>query len=105
MGQQAVLPCHLQQAANISFAAASTTRTETFIMSLEEGVYSMSEEKLRIGAAAAEEQKAEIKESGETSGKEEKEEKRRPEVSSTWAEETIQDLDEFIESQGIYIRQ
>ena len=26
-------------------------------------------------------------------------------VSETWAEETIADLDEFIESQGIYIRQ
>ncbi len=29
----------------------------------------------------------------------------KPEVSETWAEETIADLDEFIESQGIYIRQ
>ena len=27
------------------------------------------------------------------------------EVSETWAEETIADLDDFIESQGIYIRQ
>ncbi len=27
------------------------------------------------------------------------------EISETWAEETIADLDEFIESQGIYIRQ
>ena len=26
-------------------------------------------------------------------------------VSGTWAEETIADLDDFIESQGIYIRQ
>ncbi len=26
-------------------------------------------------------------------------------VSETWAEQTIADLDEFIESQGIYIRQ
>ena len=26
-------------------------------------------------------------------------------VSETWAEETIADLDDFIESQGIYIRQ
>ena len=26
-------------------------------------------------------------------------------VSETWAEETISDLDDFIESQGIYIRQ
>lgn len=29
----------------------------------------------------------------------------KPGVSETWAEETIADLDEFIESQGIYIRQ
>lgn len=28
-----------------------------------------------------------------------------PCVSETWAEETIADLDDFIESQGIYIRQ
>ena len=27
------------------------------------------------------------------------------EVSENWAEETIADLDDFIESQGIYIRQ
>ncbi|MCD8103616.1 MAG: hypothetical protein LUF35_01110 [Lachnospiraceae bacterium] len=26
-------------------------------------------------------------------------------ISETWAEDTIADLDEFIESQGIYIRQ
>lgn len=26
-------------------------------------------------------------------------------ISETWAQETIADLDEFIESQGIYIRQ
>ena len=30
---------------------------------------------------------------------------RQSEVSETWAEETIADLDDFIESQGIYIRQ
>lgn len=29
----------------------------------------------------------------------------RQAVSETWAEETIADLDDFIESQGIYIRQ
>ncbi len=29
----------------------------------------------------------------------------KPSVSETWAEETIADLDDFIESQGIYIRQ
>lgn len=26
-------------------------------------------------------------------------------VSETWAQDTIEDLDDFIESQGIYIRQ
>ena len=26
-------------------------------------------------------------------------------ISGTWAQETIEDLDDFIESQGIYIRQ
>ena len=26
-------------------------------------------------------------------------------ISETWAQETIADLDDFIESQGIYIRQ
>ena len=26
-------------------------------------------------------------------------------ISETWAQETIEDLDDFIESQGIYIRQ
>ena len=26
-------------------------------------------------------------------------------VSETWAQETFEDLDDFIESQGIYIRQ
>lgn len=28
-----------------------------------------------------------------------------PNVSETWAQDTISDLDDFIESQGIYIRQ
>ena len=28
-----------------------------------------------------------------------------PGLSETWAQETIEDLDDFIESQGIYIRQ
>lgn len=32
-------------------------------------------------------------------------EEKKPSVSETWAEETIADLDDFIESQGIYIRQ
>ncbi len=27
------------------------------------------------------------------------------EISETWAQDTIADLDDFIESQGIYIRQ
>lgn len=29
----------------------------------------------------------------------------RPGLSETWVQETIEDLDDFIESQGIYIRQ
>ncbi|MDO4323729.1 MAG: hypothetical protein Q4C61_14510 [Lachnospiraceae bacterium] len=32
-------------------------------------------------------------------------EQKSSDVSETWAEETIADLDDFIESQGIYIRQ
>ncbi len=32
-------------------------------------------------------------------------EEKTPELSPTWAEENIQDLDDFIESQGIHIRQ
>ncbi len=32
-------------------------------------------------------------------------ERKKSDVSETWAEETIADLDDFIESQGIYIRQ
>ena len=31
--------------------------------------------------------------------------RRNQDISATWAEETIADLDDFIESQGIYIRQ
>ncbi|MDD6615108.1 MAG: hypothetical protein PUF13_03240 [Lachnospiraceae bacterium] len=29
----------------------------------------------------------------------------KDDISETWAQETIADLDDFIESQGIYIRQ
>lgn len=32
-------------------------------------------------------------------------ESRKSPVSDTWAQETIEDLDDFIESQGVYIRQ
>ena len=38
-------------------------------------------------------------------GQEKDTDQAKPTVSETWAEETIADLDEFIESQGIYIRQ
>ncbi len=31
--------------------------------------------------------------------------RKNQDISATWAEETIADLDDFIESQGIYIRQ
>lgn len=40
-----------------------------------------------------------------TSDIREKQEKTQTTVSETWAEDTIADLDDFIESQGIYIRQ
>ena len=53
----------------------------------------MSEEKLRKDVVASEEKKDKTSETP------------KPEVSETWAEQTIADLDEFIESQGIYIRQ
>ena len=32
-------------------------------------------------------------------------EQEKQKISPTWAEETIMDLDDFIESQGVYIRQ
>lgn len=53
----------------------------------------MAEEKLRKDMAVPEEKKDNIPEDSKAG------------VSATWAEETIADLDEFIESQGIYIRQ
>ncbi len=34
-----------------------------------------------------------------------KKEQEKQKISPTWAEETIMDLDDFIESQGVYIRQ
>ncbi len=51
-----------------------------------------------------------MKETKEQTGKTAEEAEVRPDgqqgkVSETWAEETIADLDDFIESQGIYIRQ
>lgn len=42
---------------------------------------------------------------GQTSGSGQKTEPEKSPVSENWAEETIADLDDFIESQGIYIRQ
>lgn len=33
------------------------------------------------------------------------EEQESGKISETWAQETIEDLDDFIESQGVYIRQ
>ncbi len=53
----------------------------------------MAEERMRTRQNTEEEQTAR------------KEQDTKPAVSETWAEETIADLDEFIESQGIYIRQ
>ena len=40
-----------------------------------------------------------------TENSEEIKEEKNQELSPTWAEENIQDLDYFIESQGIHIRQ
>lgn len=42
---------------------------------------------------------------GENTAAGEKHQKPTGKVSETWAEDTIADLDDFIESQGIYIRQ
>lgn len=41
----------------------------------------------------------------EAEQKKTEQEARQDSVSKTWAQETIADLDDFIESQGIYIRQ
>lgn len=41
-----------------------------------------------------------------TAAEAEKTEKKKEEaLSETWAQDALQDLDDFIESQGIYIRQ
>ena len=45
------------------------------------------------------------KEKQEQGYTDEQEKKETAPVSETWAQETIEDLDDFIESQGIYIRQ
>ena len=47
-------------------------------------------------------QKQELKE--ELAGDQERKQE-ASDVSETWAEETIAEMDDFIESQGIYIRQ
>ena len=51
-----------------------------------------------------------MKDMKEKTGQAPEEAEKRPDgqqgkISETWAEETIADLDDFIESQGIYIRQ
>lgn len=51
-----------------------------------------------------EEGKEAIREKGASTPDQGAEQKNSP-VSENWAEETIADLDDFIESQGIYIRQ
>ncbi len=63
----------------------------------------MSEEKRKKDGMISEEQTGDGKLSQDKGVKVPEETK--PGVSETWAEETIADLDEFIESQGIYIRQ
>ncbi len=62
----------------------------------------MTEKKLEKRAELAEKQ--DLPESGRTNGPDAESLAGQP-VSETWAEETIADLDDFIESQGIYIRQ
>ena len=55
----------------------------------------MSDERLHNEEAMLSKQDAKKQESND----------REHKISETWAEETIADLDDFIESQGIYIRQ
>lgn len=50
-------------------------------------------------------EESEKKTQQETEQKKHEPEDNRDSVSETWAQETIADLDDFIESQGIYIRQ
>ncbi|MCC8137883.1 MAG: hypothetical protein LIO76_07435 [Clostridiales bacterium] len=59
-----------------------------------------AEKKMQENMADAAAEKTEKK---GTAGKEEQ--MQRSTVSETWAEETIADLDDYIESQGIYLRQ
>lgn len=60
----------------------------------------MGEEK-KESFAAAEEKAREKEQSSAMPGAKEEEHK----LSPTWAQECIQDIDDWIESQGIYLRQ
>ncbi|MCD7814739.1 MAG: hypothetical protein LUH20_11970 [Lachnospiraceae bacterium] len=51
------------------------------------------------------EQEKKLQEAQETPSPKEAARASKGSVSETWAEETIADLDEYIESQGIYLRQ
>ncbi len=48
---------------------------------------------------------AEDRKNNEGAAKEREAAKEEFEVSETWASEIIEDMDDFIESQGIYLRQ
>lgn len=58
----------------------------------------------RLLKTQTEEGKEAIREKSASTPEQGAEQKKSP-VSENWAEETIADLDDFIESQGIYIRQ
>ncbi|MCD8075932.1 MAG: hypothetical protein LUF27_13065 [Lachnospiraceae bacterium] len=51
------------------------------------------------------EQEKKLRETQETLSPEKAAAASKGSISETWAEETIADLDEYIESQGIYLRQ
>ncbi len=55
--------------------------------------------------AGGPEQAAGLKKPDNENCAQESQESRKSPVSETWAQETIEDLDDFIESQGVYIRQ
>ncbi|HIS26113.1 MAG TPA: hypothetical protein IAA57_04305 [Candidatus Pullilachnospira intestinigallinarum] len=42
---------------------------------------------------------------GETPAQKAAQPEEKPVLSETWAQDALQDLDDFIESQGVYIRQ
>lgn len=57
------------------------------------------------GTHMEKEQEKKLRETQETLSPEKAAAASKGSISETWAEETIADLDEYIESQGIYLRQ